>query len=126
MLSDLGLDCLIYLWKLIRLLLRKTYMHVLAFSDIATSRELLRRQFQLITFSRSSILSSGTYEVISSPKSATKQERRCTYRRKRSVRLNFPQFTYRRKRSARPNFPQFKCGPRAVEPRSSPSSSFTD
>jgi len=52
-------------------------------------------------------------EVIPSPKSATKQERRRAYCRKRSGRLQSP---------------QFKCGPPAVEPRSttSPSSGFTN
>jgi len=34
-------------------------LHVSAFSDIATSRELLRRQLQLITSSQSHILSYG-------------------------------------------------------------------
>jgi hypothetical protein len=34
-------------------------LHASAFSDIASSRELLRRQLQLITSSQSSILSSG-------------------------------------------------------------------
>jgi len=34
-------------------------LHALTFSDIATSRELLRRQLQIITSPRSSILSSG-------------------------------------------------------------------
>ena len=50
-------------------------------------------------------MSFDTLEVIPSPKSATKQERRCVYRRKRSAR-----------------------GPPAVEPRSitSPSFFFTD
>ena len=80
-------------------------LHASAFSDIATLRELLRRQLQLIASSHSSILSSGTLEVIQSPKSATKQKRRHAHRRKRSA-----------------------CGPPAVEPRSitSTCSSFTD
>ena len=34
-------------------------LHALTFSDTAKSRELLKRHFQLITSSRSSILSSG-------------------------------------------------------------------
>ena len=34
-------------------------LHALAISDIAKSRELLKRQLQLITLSRSTILSSG-------------------------------------------------------------------
>ena len=75
-------------------------LHALTFSDIATSRQL-----QIITSSRSNILSSCTLEVIPSPKSAIKQERRRAYRRKRSSR-----------------------GSHLVEPRSitSPSSPFTD
>ena len=35
-------------------------LHVLTFSDTATSRDLLKRQHQLITSSRSTILVSGT------------------------------------------------------------------
>ena len=46
-------------------------LHALTFSDIATSRELLRCQLQQITSSRSTILASGTLEVIPTPKSAT-------------------------------------------------------
>jgi len=89
------------------------YLHASTFSKTTISRELLRHQPQVITSSPSNILSSGTLEVISSPKSATKQERRHAYRRKRSARLNSP---------------PFKCGPSAVEPRSitSLSSFFTD
>jgi len=52
-------------------------------------------------------------EVIQSPVSLTKQERRRAYRRKRSGRIKSP---------------PFKCGPSAVEPQyiNSYSSSFTD
>jgi len=80
-------------------------LHALTFSDIATSRELFKHHLQIITPSRSNILSSGTLEVIPSPKSAIKQEFRRAYRRKR-----------------------FARDPPAVEPRSitPPSSSFTD
>ena len=41
-------------------------LHASAFSDIATSRDLLRRQLQIITSSRSTILSPDTLEVIQS------------------------------------------------------------
>ena len=61
-------------------------LHALTFSDIATSPETLRCQLQIITSSRSNILSIGTLEVILSPKSAIKQERRRVYR---FVSLNF-------------------------------------
>jgi len=73
-------------------------LHASTFSGIATSRELLKRQLQLITSSRSIILASGTeidslplavglagarrvdpLQVIISPVSLTKQERRCAY-----------------------------------------------
>jgi len=100
-------------------------LHALTFSDIATSRELLRRHLQLITSSRSIILSSGRevnnlplaagfagtirvdpLKFIQSPKSASKQERRHS-------RLN--------------SFP-FKYSPPEEEPQSinPPSSSFID
>jgi hypothetical protein len=61
--------------------------------------------FRLLHLSRSNMLSSGTLEVIPTPKSATKQEHRRAYCRKRPAR-----------------------GPSAVEPWSitSPCSSFTD
>ena len=91
-------------------------LHALTFSDIATSRELLKRQQQLITSWRSTILSSGKemnnfpYEsvgladtrrvdalkVIPSQTSVTKQDRRRAYLRKRSERIRLP---------------TFKCGP---------------
>jgi len=70
-------------------------LHAVTFSDIATSRELLRRQLQLITSSRSTTLASGRevnnlplasglpsarradpLQVIKSPVSLTKHERR--------------------------------------------------
>ena len=76
-------------------------LHALTFYNMATSRELLKRQFELITSSRSTILASGTetnklpsaaglagarrvdpLQVIQSPVSLTKQERRRAYRRK--------------------------------------------
>jgi len=96
-------------------------LHASAFSDIATSRELLRRQLQLIASLRSSILSCDrelnnlplaaglagarrvdTLGVIQFSKSLIKQERRRAYRRKRSAHLKSP---------------KFKCNPPAVEPR---------
>ena len=107
-------------------------LHALTFSDIATSRELLRHQLQLITSSRSATLVSDRevnnlplaaglagarrvdpLKVIHSPVSLTKQERRRAYRRKRNARLK--------------SHP-FKCGPPAVEPPYilPHSSSFTD
>jgi hypothetical protein len=74
-------------------------MHALTFSDIATSRELLRRQLQLITSSRSATLASDRevnnlpleaglagarrvypLKVVHSPVSITRQERRRAYR----------------------------------------------
>ena len=107
-------------------------LHASPFSNIATSRELLIRQLQLITSSLSSILSydkevnnlplesaglagarrMDPLEVIKSPISLTKQERRCAYRRKRSACFISP---------------PFKCDPPVVEPQSvnSPSSVFT-
>ena len=76
-------------------------LHSLTFSDIATPRELLRRQLQLITSSRSTTLAPGRevnnlpleaclagarrvdpIQVIKSPVSLTKQERRRAHRRK--------------------------------------------
>jgi len=91
------------------------------FSDIATSRELLRRRLQLITSSRSTILASGRevnnlplaaglagarrvdpLTIIPSQTSVTKHERRRAYCRKRSTRLKSS---------------PFKCGPPAVEPQ---------
>ena len=97
-------------------------LHASAFSDIATSRELLRRQLQHITSLRSIIFSSGRevnnvplaaglicarrvdpLKNIQSRKSVTKQKRRHTYRRIQSARLQPP---------------PFKCGPPAVEPLS--------
>jgi hypothetical protein len=107
-------------------------LHALTFSDIATSRELLRRQLQLITSSRSATLASDRevnnlplaaglagarrvdpLKVVHSPVSITRQERRRAYRRKRNARLNSS---------------PLKCGPPAVEPQYiiSHSSSFTD
>ena len=96
-------------------------LHALTFSNIATSRELLRRQLQLITSSRSTIFVSGTevnnlplaaglagarrvdhLTFIPSQTSLTRQEYRHAYRRKRSERLQ-------------PS--SFKCGPFAVEPQ---------
>ena len=91
-------------------------LHASTFSEIATWRGLLWRQLLIIASSRSNILTSSRevnnlpfesaglavarrvdpLEVIPSPKSATKQERRRAYRRKRSARLQSP---------------QFKCGP---------------
>jgi len=84
-------------------------VHVFAFSDIATSRKLLCHQLQLITSSRSSILSPvrelnnllfesvdlagarrlDSLELIQSPTKSTKQERRRAYLRKRNTRLYF-------------------------------------
>ena len=95
-------------------------LYASAFSDNAKSRALIRRQIQLTTSLRSSILSSGRelhnmpfesarlagtrradpLEIIQSPISVTKQERRRAYHRKRSACLRFP---------------QFKCGLPAVE-----------
>ena len=86
------------------------HLHASAFSDIATSRELLRRQLQRIASSRSSILSSDRklnnlpfefagvaaarrvdpLEIMKSSTSLTKEERRRTYRRKRSAHRNPP------------------------------------
>jgi len=107
-------------------------LHALTFSDIATSRKLLKRQLQQITSSCSTILFSGRevnnlslaagladarrvdlLKVIQSPVSLTKQGRRCDYRCKRYARIKSP---------------PFKCAPPAVEPRYiySPSSVFTD
>jgi len=87
-------------------------LHASAFSGIAKSRELLRHQLQVITSSRSTILSSGK-EVNNLPfesaglagarRADNKQERRHAYRRKRPACLEFSQFKYR---------------PVAVEPRS--------
>ena len=108
-------------------------LHASTLSDIAKSRELLKRQLHVITSSRSSIsfTSRGLHNlpfelaglagarrvdpvgVIQSLKSATKQESRRACRRKRNARLQST---------------QSKCGPIATEPRSitSPSSGFTD
>jgi hypothetical protein len=107
-------------------------LHALTFSDIATSRELLRCQLQLITSSRSATLASDRevnnlplaaglagarrvdpLKVVHSPVSLTRQERRRAYRRKRNARLKSP---------------TFKCGPPAVDPQYilSHFSSFTD
>jgi hypothetical protein len=107
-------------------------LHALTFSDIATSRELLRHQLQLITSSRSATLVSDRevnnlplaaglagarrvdpLKVVHSPVSLTRQERRRAYRRKRNARLNSP---------------PFQCGPPAVEPQfiNSHSSFLTD
>ena len=102
-------------------------LHPENYLDIATSRELLRCQLQLITSYRSTTFSSGRevnnlllaaglagarrvdpLKVIQSPVSLTKQERKRAYRRKRSARFKSPPFT---------------CGTPAIEP---PSSSFTD
>jgi len=103
-------------------------LQALTLSDIATSRELLKRRLQLIKSSRSTTLASGTemnnlplavglagarrvvpLRVITSPVSFTKHERRHAYRRKRYAR--------------RLKYTLFKCGPPAVEP---PSTVFTD
>ena len=85
-------------------------LHALTFSDMATSRELLRRQLQLVTSLLSTMLSSGRkvnnlpfesaglggarrvdpVEVIPSSKLATEQERRRAYRRECSARLKSP------------------------------------
>ena len=111
MLSNPGLDCF-YFWKLIRLLSRKTYMLQLCFV-IASSRELLRRQIELITSSQSSILSSGR-EVnnLSYESAGFASARRVDPHRLYHIRL------YRRKHSARLKSSPFQCGPPAVEPRS--------
>ena len=107
-----------------------------AFSDIAISRTLLRRQLQIIRSSHSTILSSDRVmnnlpfepvdlagarrvdllQVIPSHTSVAKLERRRAY-----------QYSYCRKCSARLQSSQFKCGPPAVEPRTTIlSSGFAD
>jgi len=108
-------------------------LYASAFSDIAKSKALLKRRFQLLTSPRSTILSSARVmnnlpfesaglagarrmdplQNVPSQASITKQERRRAYRRKSSARLK--------------SLP-FKCAsPPAVEPQSivSPSSGFT-
>jgi len=96
-------------------------LHALTFADIDTSQNLLKRQLQLITSLRSTILASGTkmnnlplavslagarrvdpVQVIKSPVSLTKQKRRRAYRRKQSACFKSP---------------PFKCDPPAVEPQ---------
>ena len=86
-------------------------LDALTFSDIATSRELLKRQLPLITSSSSTTLASDRevnnlpltaglegarrmdpLKVIQSPVSLTRQERRRACRRKRNARLNSPPF----------------------------------
>ena len=81
-------------------------LYALTFSDIATSRDLLRRQLELITSSRSPTLASDRevnklplaaglagekrvdqLQIILSPVSLTKQERRHAYRLKRYARI---------------------------------------
>ena len=113
------MNCLLFFFEANQIVTAEN-LHASALSDIATSRELLQRQLQLIRSSRSTMLASDRevnnlplvaglagarkldpLEVIQSPVSLKKQDRRRAYRRKRSARLNSN---------------QFKCGPPAVEP----------
>jgi len=98
------------------------YIFSSAFCNIAKSRELLSRQFLVITSLRSSILYTGRklnnlpfesagladvrradpLKVVRFPQSTAKQERIHAYQGKHNERLQFP---------------QLKCGPPVVEPR---------
>jgi len=108
-------------------------LHALAFTDIATSQEILKRQIQLITSSQSSFFSSGSelnnlpFES-ADPAGARRVSPLKVIHYQTSVRKQERRRAYCRNRSARIKSSPFKCGPLAIEPQSfnSPSSVFTD